>query len=164
MQSICKKFFLQRRSDALKIMWNYQYAKIRIILHIWTNDLNSDKLSEPIVKYVADVRLGLKNESCDASISNSTVRNDKFKEKAAEVNKHLARLSKKRKIYSINRVKNIIPHHLNKSRLHLNKKGSSILSADFVKVLHDIFNWRIETSDRFYFIKSGRLRMFYLTG
>lgn len=59
------------------------------ILHMGTNDLNFDKSSELIVKSIADVGPSLKNESRDASISSITVRDDKFKEKAAEVNDYL---------------------------------------------------------------------------
>ena len=54
-----------------------------------TNDLNFDKSSELIVKSIADVGPSLKNESRDASISSITVRDDKFKEKGAEVNDYL---------------------------------------------------------------------------
>ena len=54
-----------------------------------TNDLNFDKSSELIVKSIADVGSSLKNESRDASISSITVRDDKFKEKGAEVNDYL---------------------------------------------------------------------------
>ena len=59
------------------------------ILHMGTNDLNSDKSSELIVKSIADVGPSLKNESRDASKSSITLRNDKLKEKAAEVNDYL---------------------------------------------------------------------------
>ena len=54
-----------------------------------TNDLNFDKSSELIVKSIADVGPSLKNESRDANISSITVRDDKFKEKGAEVNDYL---------------------------------------------------------------------------
>ena len=53
------------------------------------NYLISDKSSEIIVKFIADAGPSLKNESRDASISSITVRDDKFKEKAAEVNEYL---------------------------------------------------------------------------
>ena len=53
------------------------------------NYLISDKSSELIVKSIADAGPSLKNKSRDASISSITVRDDKFKEKAAEVNDYL---------------------------------------------------------------------------
>ena len=82
----------------------------------------------------------LKNDSHHVSISSIVVRNDKFKEKAAQVNGNLERLSAEPNIYFINHTNNILPQHLNKSKLHLNRKGSSILSSNFVKALSHIFN------------------------
>ena len=51
----------------------------------------------------------LKNDSHDVSISSIVVRNDKFKEKAAQVNKNLERLCAERNIYFINYANNILP-------------------------------------------------------
>ena len=82
----------------------------------------------------------LKNDSHDVSISSIVVRNDKFKEKAAQVNENLERLCAERNIYFVNHAKNILPQHLNKSKLHLNRKGSSILTSNFVKALSHVFN------------------------
>ena len=36
--------------------------------------------------------------------------------------------------------KSILPQHLNKSKLHLNRKGSSILTGNFVKALSHAFD------------------------
>ena len=88
------------------------------------------------------------NVSHDVSISSIVVRNDKFKEKAAQDNENLERLCAERNIYFINHAKNILPQHLNKSKLHLNRKGSSILTSNFVKAPSHVFNWLEETSDK----------------
>ena len=93
------------------------------VLHIGTNDLNSDRLPELIANSITDVSSSLKNDSHDVSISSIVVRNDKFKEKAAQVNENLERLCAERNIYFINHAKIILPQHLNKSKLHLNRKG-----------------------------------------
>ena len=93
----------------------------------------------------------LKNESCNISISSITLSNDKFKEKAIEVNDYFARLCKERKKY-IFHLKNI-PYHLHKSRLSLNWKVS-ILSSNFAKVLSNIFKWTIETNGKDSFLES----------
>ena len=74
------------------------------------------------------------------SISSIFVRNDKFKEKAAQVNENLEKLCAERNLYFINYAKNILPQHLNKSKLHLNRKCSSVLTSDFVKALFHVFN------------------------
>ena len=72
------------------------------VLHIGTNDLNSDRSPELIAKSIADVSSSLKNDSHDVSISSIVVRNDKFKEKAAQVNKNLEKLCTEQNIYFIN--------------------------------------------------------------
>ena len=59
------------------------------VLHIGTNDLNSDRSPELIAKSITDVGSSLKNDSHDVSIS-SIVRNVRFKEKAAKVNESCA--------------------------------------------------------------------------
>ena len=58
------------------------------VLHIGANDLKSDRSLEPIPKSITDVVSSLKNYSYDVSISSIVVRNDKFNEKAAQVNKN----------------------------------------------------------------------------
>ena len=110
------------------------------VLHIGTNDLNSDRSPELIAKSITDAGPSLKNDSHDVSISSIVVRNDKFKEKATQVNENLERLSAEPNIYFINHTNNILPQHLNKSKLLLNRKGSSILSSNFVKALSHVFN------------------------
>ena len=105
------------------------------VLHIGTNDLNSNKSLELIAKSITDVGSSLKNDSHDVSISSIVVTNDKFKEKAVQVNEKLEIICAERNIYFINHAKNILPQHLNKSKLLLNGKGSSILTSNFVKAL-----------------------------
>ena len=85
------------------------------VLHIGTNDLNSDRSPELIAKSITDVGSSLKNDSHDVSISSIVVRNDKFKEKAAQANENLERLCAERNIYFINHAKNILPKHLTKA-------------------------------------------------
>ena len=62
------------------------------VLHVGTNDLNSDRSPELIAKSIADVGSSLKNDSRDVSISSICVKNNKFKEKAAQVNENLEKL------------------------------------------------------------------------
>ena len=66
------------------------------VLHIGTNDLNSDRSPELIAKSIADMSSSLKNDSHDVSISSIVVRNDKFKEKAVQVDKNLEKLCPER--------------------------------------------------------------------
>ena len=106
------------------------------VLCIGTNDLNS----ELIAKSITDVGFSLKNDSHDVSIPSIVVRNEKLKEKAAQITENLKRLCTERNIYFINHAKNILPQQLNKSTLHLNRKRGSIFTSNFVKALSHVFN------------------------
>ena len=108
----------------------------------------SDRSPETIAKSITDVGSSLKNDSHDVSIWSIVVRNDKFKKKAAQVNKNFEKLCAERNIYFINHGENILPQHLNKNKLHVNRKGSSILTSNFVKTLYHVFNWLEQTSDK----------------
>ena len=110
------------------------------VLHIGKNDLNSDRSPELIAKSITGVGSGLKNDSHNASISRIAARNDKLNDKAAQVNENLEKLCAEQNIYFINHTKNILLQHLSKSKLHLNRKGSSILISNFVKALSHVFN------------------------
>ena len=57
------------------------------VCYIGTNNPNSDRLPKLIGKSITDVGSSLKNDWHDVSISNIVVRNDKFKEKEAQVKK-----------------------------------------------------------------------------
>ena len=109
-------------------------------LHVGKNHLNSNRSLELIAKSITDVGPSLKNDSHDVSISSIVVRNDQFKEKAAQVNENLERLCADRHMYFINHANNILSQHLNRSKLHLNRKSSSILSTDSVKAFSHVFN------------------------
>ena len=109
------------------------------VLQIGTNDLNSDRPAELITKSITDVGSSLKNDSHDVSISRIVVENDKFKEKAAQVDKNFEKLCTERNIYFINHAKNILQQHLNKSKLRLNRICGSVLTSNFAKVLSQDF-------------------------
>ena len=69
----------------------------------------------------------------DVSISSILIRKDKHQQKAQEVNNYLEELCKEFNIYYIDHKKSIKPQHLNKSTLHLIKRGTSILSSNFIR-------------------------------
>ena len=69
------------------------------ILHVGTNDLNSDRPSDLIAKSVVDLAITLKRNSQNVSISNITIRNDSFNEKAMEVNGCLKQLCIEKNIF-----------------------------------------------------------------
>ena len=92
------KVFVKRFSGAkVRCLNDHMKPSLRenpdhFVLHIGANDLNSDRSPELITKSITDVGSSLKNDSHDVSISSIVVRNDKFKEKAAQVNENLERL------------------------------------------------------------------------
>ena len=58
----------------------------------------------------------------------------------AEVNIVLKKLCKEKNLYYIKHDKKITVKHLNGSKLHLNKKGTSILSNTFVESISNALN------------------------
>ena len=122
----------------VKCMKNYVKACIRendpdhVILHVGTNELNSELLPERIAKSIVDVAKNIKSEKSSVSISGIVPRNDDLNNKASEVNKELSRMCKKEKLPFLEH-SNINPRaHLNKSRIHLNRNGSEKLGKNFV--------------------------------
>ena len=55
------------------------------ILHVGKNDLNSNRPSDIIAKSIIDLTITLKSNSQNVNVSNITMRNDNFYEKAMEV-------------------------------------------------------------------------------
>ena len=96
------------------------------ILHVDTNNLDSDRLPDLIAKSIVDVALSLKTNKCDVTISNIITRNDCFMAKANEVNKCLTLLCLKRNFLMIVHSKTLKPKHLNGSKLHQNRRGKPI--------------------------------------
>ena len=113
------------------------------ILHGGTNDLSSDKSPEEIERSIIDLVTSIKNEKHDVSISNIIIRADdkKLEEERCEVNSFLGKLCKEKNFYLIDHSTRIKRNHLNKGKLHLNQKGTKLLSDIFVKELSKVFNW-----------------------
>ena len=112
------------------------------ILHVGTNDLCLDRSPELIAKSIIDLALTLKNESHDVSVSNIIVRNDSdtLNKKGCEVNAVLMEMCREKNIYLIDNSKKVKPQHINKGKLHLNQKGSRLLSDMFLKEISRVFN------------------------
>ena len=70
------------------------------ILHVETNDLNSEKCAMEIAESIINLACRLKNEIHDVSVSTIILRLDdkKLNEKEMEVNLHLKELSKEKNI------------------------------------------------------------------
>ena len=107
----------------LKCMKDYVKPSIReknpdyIILHVRTNELNSDLPSEGIARLIIDVAESTPLDNRIVSISDIAPRNDNFNIKAVEVHKELSKMSDKQNLFFPNH-NNINPKsHLNKSKL-----------------------------------------------
>ena len=111
-----------------------------VILHVGTNDLDSDRPPDLIAKSVVDVACSMKNGEHDVTISNLIVRADRFREKAAEVNEYLAKFCVERNLHLIDHSKRLKTQYLNGSKLHLNRRGTPILQDTFCKFLLNVFN------------------------
>ena len=122
-------------------MKNYIKHWQRYMLHVGTNDLCVDRSPELIVESIIDLALALKHESHNVSVSNIIVCNDSdtLDKKGCEVNAILMELCKENNIYLIDNTKKIESQHLNKGKLHLNQKGSRLLSDIFLKEISHVF-------------------------
>ena len=107
-----------------------------IILHVGTNDLNTEKSASHIANAIIELANSLKSETNTIHVSLIVPRNDNLNNKANEVNSRLMNMCKQRNINIINHSDNIDPtKHLNESNLHLNRYGSIAFSNNFKKFL-----------------------------
>lgn len=97
-----------------------------VIFHIDTNNVPSEKSAKDIAKSTVDLAMLVKLHSCDVSVFSITVGKDKDQIKVKEVNDHLSVLFKGRKIVLFDHSKSIKSKHLNKTRLHLTRRGTRI--------------------------------------
>ena len=111
-----------------------------IIFHIGTNDLPSGKGNKDIAEAIINLAISVKTQLRGVSISGITVRKDKHQNKVQEINDQLRDLCQANNINFIDHSKSIKPQHLNKSRLHLTRRGTSILSTTFVREISNIFH------------------------
>ena len=84
----------------------------------------------------------LKSDTCDVLVSSITVRNDQHHKKVAEVNIVLKGLCKEKNLHYINHEKKIKAKQVNGSKLHLKRKGTSILWNTFVESISNASQWR----------------------
>ena len=84
--------------------------------------------------------MSLKNDQ-HVSILNIILRMDNINlnEKGCLVNSILAEMCKEKNIHLIEHSWKIKSHHINRGKLHLNKKGSTVLSNTFVREISRVF-------------------------
>ena len=144
----CKVFVKTFSGAKTTCMHDYVKPLVRsipdhFILQVGTIDLSSNKSPEEIARSIIDLATSIKNEKHDVSISNIIIPADdkKLEEKRCEVNSFLGKLCKQKNYHLIDHSTRIKRNHLKKGKLHLNQKGTKLLSDIFVKELSKVFNW-----------------------
>ena len=103
----------------------------QIILHVGTNDLNSEETSSQIANSIIDLRNLLKTDNNDIIISLVAPRAE-----ANEVNNRLVNMCNQRNIRFIIHSDNIQPErHVNDSKVYLNRYGTIVFAKKFTKFL-----------------------------
>ena len=136
----CKVYVRSFPGAKVQCMDDYKKPSVRdkpdhFIIHVGTNDLNSEVSPKSIAESIVDLAMSLKTESNDVSVSNIILRTDNslLNQKGCEVNSHLKNLCEERNLYLIGNTKKFRSHHLNKGKLHLNRKGSKLLNDMFIR-------------------------------
>ena len=143
----CKVYVRSFPGAKVQCMDDYKKPSVRdkpdhFIIHVGTNDLNSEVSPKSIAESIVDLAMSLKTESNDVSVSNIILRTDNslLNQKGCEVNSHLKNLCEERNLYLIDNTKKFRSHHLNKGKLHLNRKGSKLLNDTFIRQLSHVLN------------------------
>ena len=100
--------------------------------------------SKSNAELIVDLAMFLKTESSHVSVSNIVLRteNPLLNDIVSEVNLHLKDLCEERNLYLIDNTKSFSSHHLNKGKLHLNRKGSKLLNDTFIRKMSHVPNWQ----------------------
>ena len=99
-------------------------------------------------KLILDLAISSKSTTCD--VSNILIRKDKHQQKAQEVNSYLKEQWKEIHIHYINHEKSLKPQHLNKLRLRLNKRVTSVLSSNFIREISNLFQCTLRSPSKEY--------------
>ena len=110
-----------------------------VIIHVGTNDLNSNKTASQIANSIVELVLSLKNDRNSIYVSLIVPRNDNLNNKVNEVNTRLTNLYNHRGIPVINHTDTIDPgNHLNESQIHLNRYGNIEFTKNFKKFMFNL--------------------------
>ena len=129
------KFFVKSFSGAnVRCMEDYIQPTLRetpshVILHVGTYDVTTKQDPQQIAEGIINLAVKIKR-NCDVSISSITTRGDKYLRKPVDVNRNLKDRCREN-IHFINHGNALTVRHLNASKLHLNKRGTPVLSSQF---------------------------------
>ena len=107
-----------------------------LIIHCGTNDLRNEKDDRKVVNNIVNLAVHCHNKNViPIIVSALTHRDDKFKNRIKTVNEELESRCLERNIGFIKN-ENIGAYHLNRSKLHLNNKGTAMLAKNMKKIIH----------------------------
>lgn len=106
-----------------------------IILHCGTNDLRANSNPEELSLHIVNLALSLKTDTNSVIVSGITARKDKLSEKVKAVNDILKHECGRRNLGFIDNSNIDADTHLNRSRLHLNVRGTNILGNNFLHAI-----------------------------
>jgi len=108
-----------------------------IIVHVGTNSLASTSTAQECAEEIAHVASLINTNKTQATISSILPRDDRvdLNTKLTSVNQILEEMCLKNKWNFIKHDNILTNHHFNRSKLHLNKKGTSQLASNFIKHL-----------------------------
>ena len=134
------------RGAKIQCMDDYSRPTIRefdpewIIIHVGTNDLNTEKTASQISKSLIDFAHSLHNDSTKVAISLIIPRMDNLNNKATDVNDRLRIMCSERNIPFIDHSDYIQTHlHIDEDKLHLSRCGTVALSQKFTKFISKLY-------------------------
>ena len=108
------------------------------VLHVGTNDLPLNKSPKEISEDILTLAESMKTENNKNIVSSIVCCVDSFREKVEEVNAHLDEIFAEKDIAIITHSNINSKRHLNKSGLHLNDVGISVLVRNFKAFLTNL--------------------------
>lgn len=111
-----------------------------IILHVGTNDLNSEKTSSQIANSIIELHNSLKTIDNEITVSLIVPRADNLNNKAIEVNNRLINMCNERNINFIDHKNDVQPErHINESKVHLNRYGTIVFAKKFSDYISNLY-------------------------
>ena len=109
-----------------------------LIIHVGTNSLRSTGSSHECAEEIVDLAREVDQEGVSPAISSLTTRADdsELAKRVTEVNKILRKFCRQNNWGFIDHNNITAEKHLNRSRLHLNRVGTSLLSKNFYSFIH----------------------------
>ena len=122
-------------SNLSQVKPTFRENQDQIIINVWTNDLASNECPQQIAESIIGVASSLKSDMWSVSLKYNckTPENTRGKYSFKELFK--------KKLYYINHEKKSTVKHLNGSKLHLDRKGASILLNTFVESISNALQW-----------------------